>query len=951
MTATIESPSIEGRLRQQISTGRLVLFVGNGVRRVPTRIVGGTEPQPDTEPGLGPSWQKYMERLWGVVRKLRKNELDFSAFSRLTAPRQAEWFDRKIDETVGEKSGLASILRMHLLGHDLHPRTGVPNNPLLDLVARIALDSISVEREYGVDIITTNVDCAIEQNIAWAAEELLGQLGMPPCIKVNTAHSHTATWQKGSEAGPEIRIWKIHGCLGALKVKLQSTWPETRKKLAERSLLSQEESGHDEFAGGVPTDELWPGSGWHNNKIYFEEIPSVVFSISEYVSLLVELIGKGSQTELPARLQALRTLFISKSILFIGYDLHEVDVDIVVALHHLKGPESLRYALRFRAEDHSDLHEEERLLQMGVQWWPFHLGPLASARPPGELRLTTRHEWRYNGKAHINSNDLREDLENPWRKKLQSISAQEWLEAQQSSLRDLVEPTRPDPVLGTRGTEPRLVIAGLASMWHAFALKNPADMPSRRRVSANLIAVDSEVPGGSGLVPAMVAAATAGPENVGRITFLTNIGKQWSQWEEIEEFCLSAGIDVRPLQGDLDRNAGARTSHVLLYDPHKKERESQEPRQRMIMDVDELVDPSRGGSAENAIAPKVYPLDGLGYSKDLLFADKLVSPTLISGWKGPIVFETGSSGDELLDLPVAPTFWTAGFGSFIRTLVCARLGFKDDKSGHWKAGLPQDSLAEAITQLREDPDLRALVDQRAPSIGKYVALINSFGEKLWNDNNEIDHETELSYGTWIQQQWHVLGDAFWSIMDQSRINRPLVQSHAALGRGILTTLHEAGLMAHFEYKGSRCSTVIKIESEENGTMLRFVCDARDSSMESRSLGPIILKITVAGENSNTTMGEVIIPKLGTKQVVPIAERVRRHTLGAGDTVRGCLAYGLWAWAFEEGEQRPGSMEHILLASCFLASLKSYAGSFVEFLQVVEALRPTETWRYIWGLKG
>lgn len=45
--------------------------------------------------------------------------------------------------------------------------------------------------------------------------------------------------------------------------------------------------------------------------------------------------------------------------------------------------------------------------------------------------------------------------------------------------------------------------------------------------------------------------------------------------------------------------------------------------------------------------------------------DELVDPSLGGSWEGPIIFETGSSGDELLDQGVAPAFWTAGFGSLI----------------------------------------------------------------------------------------------------------------------------------------------------------------------------------------------------------------------------------------------------------------------------------------------
>lgn len=937
-------------LQEHIDTGNLVLFVGNGVRRVPTYISpDGTDPQATEEVDLGPSWQSYMESLWELVKPKKgdpqADDLDFREFSRLTAPRQAEWFDRRAGLLLGEGSGLAAQLRMHLLGVDLHPRPGVPKNSLLTLLADLILRCASNRGSRRVDLITTNVDCAIEQNIALAAERTIP--GVTPTLTVMTAQEQsTATWlRKGRIQGSEIRIWKIHGCLSALKSSLQKTWPTTREIFIK--VFGNERSQFQELGGAVPTVELWPGSEWHNDVIpHSRDVPSV-FSMTEYVSLLNFLVSQPG---------SLYELFENRPILFIGYDLHEVDVDVVATLHHSKNANSPRYALRFRA----GAHEEERLRQMGVDWWPFKLGPLAGVRLPGELRLTERHEWRYGNKGRTTNHQLREDLENVWRKKLQTVGAREWLEAQESSLRNLVASTLSTSAPGSLEPGPRLVVAGLASMWHAFALKKPEDMPSRRRVSANLAAVDSEVPGGSGLVPAMVAAAVAGPDHVGQITFLTNVTKRWAQWEEVEEFCLGGGIDIRPLDGEhLDKEAGARTSHVLLYDPSKNERESWKPRQRMIMDVDELIDPEGGGSIERATAPRVKKVRGWGDRDHLLFADKLVSPEVLESWQGPIVFETGSSGDELLDQEVAPTFWTAGFGSFIRTLVCARLGSK--ASGRWQAGLPQDTLEKAIEQLREDPNLSALVEKSAPSSGEYVAFINSFGQNLWPSKGVI-HEQELEYGKWIQQHWHALGEAFWAIIDRPRIGRPLVAVRGiprlpgtsttpeptSFGRGILTTLHEAGLMAHLDLPDfGRYGVVIRIDSNDKEKELQFVCDVQGSPLSLRVPAPVGFKLATEGRDGAESTGLVTI---GTETIeIPVAERLRRHTLGAGDTVRAGLAYGLWAWAFEKNpRRRPGSLEHVLLASCLLASLKSYAGSFVEFLRIIDRLRGTDAWKRLWG---
>ena|SRR5829696_7666613 len=173
-----------------------------------------------------------MESLWDLVKPRgdnpRVDDLDFNEFSRLTAPRQAEWFDRRIATLLGEASRLASMLRMHLLGLDLHPRESIQTNPLLELIADIILELASIRGIKGVDLITTNVDCAIEQNIAWATQR--ARLGIRPSLIVRTAQEHTATWQAGAALGPKVRIWKIHGCLGALKSRLQSIWPDFKPK-------------------------------------------------------------------------------------------------------------------------------------------------------------------------------------------------------------------------------------------------------------------------------------------------------------------------------------------------------------------------------------------------------------------------------------------------------------------------------------------------------------------------------------------------------------------------------------------------------------------------------------------------------------------------------------------------------------------------------------------------
>ena len=321
------------------------------------------------------------------------------------------------------------------------------------------------------------------------------------------------------------------------------------------------------------------------------------------------------ETEWPPSLRSVGWIMKSRPILFVGYGIHEIDIDVVAALHKHSGDDVSRYTLAYRQSDTADRHEEERLRQMGVRWWSFDLPAVAFSKLPGELSETRDHEWRRG--PHASDESLRSDLDNRWRVQLQKMAASEWMNAQLEKLRDLLgdEEASAQSEAASDGERPRLVVAGLASQWYAFALKRASDFPSRRRVSAGLAAVDSRVPGGSGLVPVMVAAAVAGPDAVGRLAFLTNTPEAWSGWREIEEFCLSAGIDVRPLR-DPPADAGARTSHVLLFDPDEKEDITQTSRQRMIMDVDRLVDLSAQEKSDAAEirAPMVSHSEGFGTS-------------------------------------------------------------------------------------------------------------------------------------------------------------------------------------------------------------------------------------------------------------------------------------------------------------------------------------------------
>lgn len=60
-----------------------------------------------------------------------------------------------------------------------------------------------------------------------------------------------------------------------------------------------------------------------------------------------------------------------------------------------------------------------------------------------------------------------------------------------------------------------------------------------------------------------------------------------------------------------------------------------------------------------------------------------------------------------------------------------------------------------------------------------------------------------------------------------------------------------------------------------------------------------------------------------------------------------MAYGLWTAAYRLPPTRSADIPRIFLASAALASLKCYAGSFVDFLRLIEQLRGTSAWKALW----
>jgi hypothetical protein len=474
-------------------------------------------------------------------------------------------------------------------------------------------------------------------------------------------------------------------------------------------------------------------------------------------------------------------------------------------------------------------------------------------------------------------------------------------------------------------------------------------------MSARLVSVDAQMPGGSGLVPVMVAAVTAGPSAVGSMAFFSNVPSRWDSWREIEDFCLSAGVAVHPWAGPPDGDgdgdgpdagAVARTSHVIFFDPERADGTSQLPRQRLIMDVQGLAD---SGQAEHVIdwaslmVPPARPDSDLQTAgrEDFLFVDKEVVPSVIAEWQGPTVYETGATGDELVTrlAPVGarPTIWTAGIGSLVRTLVAL--------AGRNLATTVAATEPRHVLEHVEADDRVALFAQCEDLRERYFAKVISFDRPgIWDFGGVegFTYQDELEYGAWLRDRWPNVAAATWSLLgsgDKAVLSEP----HPRIGGGLLTTIHEGGLMALWRWPDGRSESIaIRVDTspaatDDDGRSFTVTTDVQHTPSQVK-LDPI--SVHVDHEEILLAVGEHEEP-LGR------TDPIRRNTLAAGDTVRGVFAYGLWQSAYRQGTE-PIDLTRILLASAALATLKCYAGSFIDFLKLLERLRGTPTWNAIWG---
>jgi len=371
---------------------------------------------------------------------------------------------------------------------------------------------------------------------------------------------------------------------------------------------------------------------------------------------------------------------------------------------------------------------------------------------------------------------------------------------------------------------------------------------------------------------------------------------------------------------------------VLLFDAEKGDQDSLQPRQRMILDVDE---PVAGMPATQVNALKVPLHSEFDGAADLLFADKLADAQLVRNWKGPIVYETGSSGDELLRLSKPPAVWTASLGSFIRTLVLQSIGFFDannnPRTPDWV------TLDGALRALRSDRRLQAFAQLNAPDGAEYVARINSFGRNLW-DSKKVAHGPEIAYGSWLQANWTDMYRDAWEILSTpGLVATALLAPHARLGGGFVATMHELGLIASWRLDSNMPPVAIVVRTERSGQEIRFVGESDRGGVR------VVVNEATVRIPAGSGTGEGNLTCNGKSANFRVAAALKRHTLGAGDTLRGILSYGLWR-SLEEAR----SPEVILFVATVLASLKCYAGSFVDFLCVLERLRNEQVWQTLWA---
>ena len=354
-----------------------VFFVGNGVMRVAPLLPRDAD---DDHGDLAPSWADYMLDLWTKIDPDLPGFIGLDDFSRLVGPRQAEWFDRMFNATTKDKRQAAAF-RMHLLGKALHRSMSVHSNRMLKVLAWLIVDCAVSQGKEGLsaDVITTNVDCLLEQNIAAEIDHRLSIDGAPfreATIESVVDFRSSALWKRTDSPGTStlsVRIWKVHGCLRDLKLQLESDAPEVVKAVLQGDVPGAR------FCGEVPTNQLAD-----NLKVAWRQTAAAKsgqelsgdFSQSEYFDNLDVLLRHPSapipplspSTGPPSLLAQYCDLLRSRPLIFVGYSIPEVDVDVIYALHRYREPAG---PMRWQLTSDMSVSSVERLRQLGIESWRF----------------------------------------------------------------------------------------------------------------------------------------------------------------------------------------------------------------------------------------------------------------------------------------------------------------------------------------------------------------------------------------------------------------------------------------------------------------------------------------------------------------------------------------------------------------------------------------------------
>ncbi len=393
----------------------------------------------------------------------------------------------------------------------------------------------------------------------------------------------------------------------------------------------------------------------------------------------------------------------------------------------------------------------------------------------------------------------------------------------------------------------------------------------------------------------------------------------------------------------------ARTSHVLFYEEDRLYQAPWPSKQRFVMDVQSYADKASRLLTDETAVPSVprttVPADfQLNDATDLLFADKEVDWKALRDWQGPTVLETGATGIELLPGenrgPSMPTIWTSGLGSFLRTLV------ERERLSYAKVEKPA-TVEVVLKELHGRDALQPLLDGCGKRSARYLATLVSFKTPAGTPKTgkaAYTNSDETSYGRWLQKRWFSIAPDLINL-----INTHLGDPLPGIGGGLVTTCHSAGMMASWRYPdGSTEHTVISItgpDKKAENIRHRILCKSVHSITGKALMSEASVSVSSSDHHLHLELSD---GSRCTVRDLGVSIPYRRNTLAAGDTFRGVMSYGLWAPAFQQANMmQPANVPRVLMASAVLATLKCYAGSFVDFLKLLEDLRASDQWDQLW----